>query len=311
MRDAGFRLKFWGVRGSHPATGRGMSGVGGNTTCVEVQAAGHQIIMDAGTGIIHLGQEMMSGNGSKPIVSTLLFTHAHMDHTQGFPFFAPSFRGSTSIHVLGPMAFEQTLEDAIASSMLPPFSPVALHEMPCNMVIRNISETNIVVFRPGEPDPRLDNAYNPSVQTTEQDVRVDIYRSYAHPKGGVLVFRVSYAGRSLVFATDVEGYCGGDQRLIAFSRSADFLIHDAQYELEEYLSPARSTQGWGHSTWEMATEVATQAGVKHLILTHHDPFHADGQVEGIERKARKKFKSSTAAREGMVLDLLAGRVKQP
>jgi len=306
-----FTVRFWGVRGSHPATGPNTQGFGGNTTCVEVNAGGQQIIIDAGTGIIHLGQEMSKNNGGKPIQATVLFTHAHIDHTQGFPFFAPSYRGTTTIHVLGPMALENTLEEAIANSMLPPFSPVALHEMPCRMVIRNITESNTILFREADPEPRLDNIYSPAFPPEEQDVRIGILRSYAHPKGGVLVFRVAYAGRSFVFATDVEGYVGGDQRLIAFARSTDFLIHDAQYEPDEYLSPARSTQGWGHSTWEMAADVAAQAGVKTLIITHHDPFHDDEQVRRIEAKIRAKFPSVFAAREGMILDVLAGTVSAP
>ncbi len=310
MNVSEFRVRFWGVRGSHSATGAAMIGVGGNTTCLEVNADGHQIIIDAGTGIIHLGHEMTKNNGEKAIDATLLFTHAHIDHTQGFPFFPPSYRGTSILRVLGPMALEQTLEEAIAGSMLPPFSPVALHEMPCSMIMRNITESNYILFKNGDPEPRIDNLYNPSFRPAATDVRIGILRSYAHPKGGVLVFRIDHADRSCVFATDVEGYVGGDQRLIAFARGSDFLIHDAQYELEEYLSPTRSTQGWGHSTWDMATDVAKQAGVRNLILTHHDPFHEDKQVEQIEAKAQKKFSATVAAREGMELDLLAGSINQ-
>ncbi|MEW6369119.1 MAG: MBL fold metallo-hydrolase [Acidobacteriota bacterium] len=309
MRQTKFLAKFYGVRGSHPASGSGIDGFGGNTTCLHVEAGGHRIIVDAGTGIINLGQELVKNNGGRPVVATLLFTHAHIDHTQGFPFFAPAYRGTSVINVLGPMAFQQTLEEAIRSSMLPPFSPVALHEMPCHMTIQNIFESNYLVLRPGDREPRIENQYKPGILARRNDVRIGILHSYAHPKGGVLVFRVEHAGRSVVFATDVEGYVGGDQRLISFSRGADFLIHDAQYEIEEYLSPARPTQGWGHSTWEMAAEVAQQAGVKHLLLTHHDPFHDDRQIERIEAKARKQFARTTAAREGMVLDLSAGTIR--
>lgn len=311
MGESTFRAKFWGVRGSHPAPGSAMSAFGGNTTCLQVLAGSHDIIFDAGTGIIHLGQEMTKKNGEKPVVATLLFTHSHHDHTQGFPFFAPFYRGTSSIYVLGPMAFQQTLEASIASSMMPPFSPVALHEMPAQLMIRNICESDYLLFQGGESEPRLDNQYHPRMHQETQDVRIDVMRSYAHPKGGVLVFKITYAGRALVFATDVEGYSGGDRRLINFARGADYLIHDAQYEIEEYLAPIRPTQGWGHSTWEMAVDVAEQAGVANLVLTHHDPFHEDPQVERMEAKARKKFRHCVSASEGLEIDLLARKIQRP
>ncbi|MBI2837950.1 MAG: MBL fold metallo-hydrolase [Acidobacteria bacterium] len=308
MNESSFQVRFWGVRGSHAAPGSRTEHYGGNTTCVEVQAGGHQIIVDAGTGIIHLGQEMVRNNGDKPIVATILFTHGHHDHTQGFLFFAPSYRGSTTLYIHGPMAFQQTLEESMAGSMMPPFSPVALHELPSRLSIRNISERDYLLFQEGTREPRLDDQFHPTLTQGSNDVRVDVHRSYAHPKGGVLVFRISHADRSLVFATDVEGYSGGDRRLINFARGADYLIHDSQYEIEEYLSPSKTTQGWGHSTWEMATDVARQAGVSNLILTHHDPFHDDRQIEAIEVKARARFPRSTAAREGMVIDLVSRKI---
>lgn len=310
MADKGFRIKFWGVRGSHPSPGAHTQRYGGNTTCVEFDVAGHHIIIDAGTGLINLGHEIARQNGNSQIVTTLLFTHSHHDHTQGFPFFAPFYRGTSTIFVLGPMAFQQTLQASIESSMMPPFSPVALHEMPCQMVIRNISETDYILFKSGEREPRIDNQYHPTVESGQDDVRVDVMRSYAHPKGGVLVFRVAHAGKSVVFATDVEGYVGGDRRLIEFARGAHILIHDAQYEDHEYFAPIRCTQGWGHSTWEMATDVANQAAVRHLLLTHHDPSHDDATVQSIETKARARFAPTTAAWEGMEIEVGSGWIPQ-
>jgi ribonuclease BN (tRNA processing enzyme) len=77
------------------------------------------------------------------------------------------------------------------------------------------------------------------------------------------------------------------------------LIFDAQYTPEEY----EKHRGWGHSTWLEATRVAKEAGVKQLILSHHDPSHSDSAVYHIVRHASERFENTIAAREGLEIDL--------
>ena len=127
-------------------------------------------------------------------------------------------------------------------------------------------------------------------------------RSHAHPQG-VFVYRLEMGDRKLVFATDVEGYAGGDQQLIQFARGADLLIHDAEYTTEEYLDGTPPRQGWGHSTWEMSIEVAQAAGVKKLALTHHNAHHDDAFLEDIEQQARALFPATVVVREGLTLNV--------
>jgi ribonuclease BN (tRNA processing enzyme) len=132
-----------------------------------------------------------------------------------------------------------------------------------------------------------------------------VYRSHAHP-GGVHVYRIDYRGRSLVYATDIEGYVGGDRKLAAFARSADLLIHDAQYSEEHYrgqIAGLPSTQGYGHSTPQMACELAHAADVRELVLFHHDPNYADETVAGQEVRARSVFPNVCAAYEGLVINI--------
>jgi len=129
-----------------------------------------------------------------------------------------------------------------------------------------------------------------------------ILRSYSHPQG-VFVYRIEMDNRKLVFATDVESYAGGDQQLIRFARQADLLIHDAEYTAEEYLDGKPPRQGWGHSTWEMAVEAAQAAGVKKLVLTHHNAHHDDAFLEDMERQAQAIFPATLVAREGLTLKI--------
>ncbi len=128
-----FIVRFWGVRGSYPVPGPDTIRVGGNTSCIEVWAGGHLIIVDAGTGIIGLGKELVNEHlaTGKPIVATILFSHTHHDHTQGFPFFEPAYFGASVFYMFGPRilghrAFYEDIEEALQGAMLPPSFPVTL-----------------------------------------------------------------------------------------------------------------------------------------------------------------------------------------
>lgn len=79
-------VRFWGVRGSLPTPGPSTARYGGNTTCIELRIAGEIIIIDAGSGISPLGTALVDEFGMTPISITLLNTHTHWDHIQGFPF---------------------------------------------------------------------------------------------------------------------------------------------------------------------------------------------------------------------------------
>jgi ribonuclease BN (tRNA processing enzyme) len=138
-----------------------------------------------------------------------------------------------------------------------------------------------------------------------ETVIIRIYKSHAHP-GGVYIYRITWRGKSVVYATDTEGYVGMDRKLVAFARDADVLIHDAQYSEEHYhgqLAGFPSTQGYGHSTAAMACEVAAAAETGELVLFHHDPAYSDDLVSAQESTAQKLFSVSRAAYEGFEIIL--------
>ena len=116
---------------------------------------------------------------------------------------------------------------------------------------------------------------------------------------------MDYEGHSVVFATDTEHYSCLDEKLVHLAQGADVLIYDAMYTPEEYAGATGEAPktGWGHSTWEEGVRVARAAGVRSLVLTHHDPDHDDDQVRAIEASAQEAFSETQAAYEGLVLDL--------
>ncbi|MES1218884.1 MAG: MBL fold metallo-hydrolase, partial [Bacteroidota bacterium] len=113
--------------------------------------------------------------------------------------------------------------------------------------------------------------------------------------GGSYAIRLEDEGAVLVFCTDIEHIDGIDQNIVELARNADLLIHDGQYTTEEY----KQYKGWGHSTWRQAIEVALQANVKKLIITHHDPDHDDEFLDKIEKECQEIFPNCVLAKEGM------------
>lgn len=275
------RVTFHGVRGSIATSGVEFARFGGNTTCVEVAFAGQKIILDAGTGLRGLGQKMIAESRvlGKPISATFFFSHLHWDHIQGFPFFMPAFLPDTHLELFGPRDEDGTsLEKVLEKQMAPPNFPVPLGAMASTKKFHTIAGGD-------------GHEVGPFTVTT---------RALCHPQGS-LGYRIEAGGRVFCFATDTEHPSDGgiDEALITLARGADLLAYDAQYTDQEYATK----KGWGHSTYTAAARAAKAAGVKKLLLTHHDPTHGDEVIEAIEREARVLFPEAACAREGSVIDL--------
>ncbi|MFW5878383.1 MAG: MBL fold metallo-hydrolase [Myxococcota bacterium] len=270
----GLSIRFWGTRGSLPSPGPDTSLYGGNTSCVEVRAAGKLIVLDCGSGMRLLGNHLLP---SMPIEAHVFFTHYHWDHIMGLPFFAPIFVAGNKLHLHGETKRDLNVGEILSGQMIQPYFPVT-------MGIECKSEMTMNPVEPGDV-------------VSIDDVRVSCCR-LQHP-GGALAFRVDHQGASLVYATDIEHDDDGNENLVHFARDADLLIYDATYTDEEYPRHL----GWGHSTWRAGVEIAAAAGVEQFVLFHHLPERTDQQMAALERAARQAFSGAVAAREGMVIEL--------
>ncbi|RPJ23199.1 MAG: MBL fold metallo-hydrolase [Chloroflexi bacterium] len=291
------RVKFWGVRGSYPTPGVGTVKYGGNTACVEIRTGERTIILDAGTGIIPLGRELARRSALEVV---LLFSHLHHDHTQGFPFFVPAYMPNARLHIFGPGGTPETLSQVLEHNQSSETFPVSLRDMASSKDIQSVRESQVILW--DEAGVRVAES---TAGAGNDAILIRIHKSYAHP-GGVYVYRITWHGKSVVYATDTEGYVGMDRKLAQFAKDADVLIHDAQYSEEHYwgqLAGFPSTQGFGHSTVAMACEVAAAAEARQLILFHHDPSYTDTRVAGMEAAAQARFNEAQAAYEGLELTL--------
>ena len=132
---------------------------------------------------------------------------------------------------------------------------------------------------------------------------ITFYKSYVHPQDGVMVYKISYNGKSLIYATDKESYLGGDKKFINFSKNCDLLIHDAQYTSEDYLNHHSPKQGFGHSTYEMAIEAMRQSNAKNLVFFHYDPSYDDSKLDKIKELYTSQNKNVYMAYEGFEFNL--------
>ncbi len=292
-----FRVRFWGVRGTYPTPGPHTLRYGGNTACVEVEVGGRTLILDAGSGIIRLSEELLRRADGSPLDVALFITHGHGDHLIGLPFFAPLYEVSAHITFFAPRLAGRDVQELVTPLVSPPYFPVDMQRLPSQRHFHTLTGTEQIVWHADTPEALIE-----PMQATgaEKDVRVLVHLTSSHPQNGAAVYRIEHAGRSLVFATDVEWSERCDPAFLAFIEGADLLIHDSQYTPEEYHG---SKHGFGHSTFITATEVAREAHVGKLVLFHHEPTHDDDQLDAMQAEARTHFAQTCAAYEGLEFDL--------
>ena len=305
-----FKVKFRGVRGSYPVANKDFLEYGGNTSCVEVNVGGHLIILDAGTGLIELGNELMTKyieSGSTltertPVKATILLSHIHQDHIIGIPFFKPMHLASTKLHLFGGVAQDEKLETELSKLLFTKTFPLDLGDIAAELKIKDLNETNYIILRHGE-DPIVTRVYDfYSSECKEDDVVISCYKSFAHPQSGVYVYKITYKRKSLVYASDKESYAGGDKKLIKFARNCNLLIHDSQYTTEDYLSLYTPKQGFGHSTYEMALDAKKQINAEKVVFFHFDPAYDDEKLNELNKAFGKE--DAIMAKEGLEIDIL-------
>src|SRR3989475_491581 len=293
-----YTVTFWGTRGSIPTPGAHTARYGGNTPCVAVEGSGggkgggggrgggQLVILDAGTGIRALGRELVERqNGA--VQAEILLSHAHWDHIQGLPHFKPFFAPGNAVRIWGSRQGTTSLEAILRQQMDPAVFPVPLDALSAKLTVQQVE--------PGE--------------FTVGTFRVQAMR-LRHP-GTTLGYRLTPAagGPSMAYVTDNELGPGGRYEtpaswrkdFVAFLGGVELLIHDAMYtpeELEEH-------RGWGHSTFEEAVALAGDAGVKRLVLFHHEPEHGDEAIDALVAAqslgASGKVTPETAAKIGKLV----------
>ncbi len=272
------KVTFYGTRGSIPVPEKEMIQVGGNTACVLVTFDNDQIvILDSGTGIRKLGNDLIAQGVEQFANIYLALSHSHLDHIQGFPFFKPAYdpRRHFTISLCGKERSGVKLKNIFSGQMRRDYFPVPMDDMGARFTF----------WEPDETDYTARSGIR--VKTSLHTHAIETYG-----------YRFEEKGKILVYITDVEHADGIDPHVVALADNADLLIHDAQYTPEELLEK----KGWGHSSWEQAVEVAERANAKRLALFHHDPEHSDTFLFKMESECKKRFEGAFLAIEGQSIE---------
>jgi len=291
------RVTFWGVRGSIPTPGPKTVKYGGNTACLELRFGKEErlIIIDAGSGIRELAGAILAKDLKKGPINTKIFlTHTHWDHIMGFPFFTPNFIPGTQLEVYGPVSFEDDpLEKVVGGQLQYRYFPVNIDQLAAAITYSRLKE-----------------------DTLDLGGGLKLTTKYLNHPITVLGYKFEYEGKAFCTAYDHEPYRnlfesqpdepGYDEATVregaqaaqeenekvqAFFAGADILVHDTQYTGKEYQA---GKQGWGHSSFEWAINAAHRAGVKHLVLFHHEPTRSDQELEGIYNRCVARIKGRTS-----------------
>ena len=279
-------VTFFGTRGSCPCSGPEYSRFGGNTSCVLIDDGGDEpLILDAGTGLRSLGawlrpQLLAAG---RPLHARLLLTHLHYDHLLGLPFFSPLEDPGALLEVLGPQQGARSLIETIDDVVKPPFFPVQVRDFRGEVRLSEIPE-----------EPTLLG-------------RALVTPGIVPHTGHTLGFRIEVDGKVVVYIPDHQAPLDRTEvapHVIDLCRDADLLIHDSQYDEDEFALKS----DWGHSTMAYAVHVAASSGVRSLALFHHDPSHDDDRLDALEERATALLEAEQlelifSAREGMSISV--------
>jgi len=281
------KITFYGVRGTSPVTQPDFAGFGGETTSILVEGeAGETIAIDAGTGLRELGRDLekKSRDGSELL---FLMTHYHLDHLMGLPAFAPLYREGTSLTIAAPRKKGRTPKTVISRIFSAPLWPLQIDKIPARIDFLTLA------------------ASSASAAFSRGGLRVT-WAPLHHP-GGSTAYRIDEpaTGGSFVFATDVEWRESSPAERKAFLRLCGepgppgLLAFDGQYGEKDYPR----FRGWGHSTRQDAVEAARLAGVKRLLVIHHDPANNDLTLAAAEKRLIKVRPDARLARQGTVVRL--------
>ena len=280
-----------------------VSTYGGNTSCVEVlHRDGHRFVFDMGTGVRELGNALIKEMFERKGLSiSFLLSHIHWDHIQGLPFFGPLYvNKNTGIEnkwtFYGGTNWQKTAEVCLAGQMDPPTFPVSWKEI--EKITASIKCIDV-----------YDMAHFYLAVMSGLTLRC---RKLNHPQE-TYGWRIEPSeGPVIAYTTDNEPFDPAipDPRLLALAKNADVWITDCQYTKDQYNGMySIPHHGWGHSYPEAVAATAVQAGVKHVVLFHHDPASTDSAITSMQYHTQKLVKNYggtttvTAAYEGLSIEI--------
>ena len=261
--EAKVHMTVWGCRSLSPYKGGEPSRYGRETSCVTLEVGDNILILDAGSGIVPLGESLVQSGRYKDL--WLFLSHFHQDHYEGLSLFAPAYAEGYKLNISGANDPDLSLQSRIQRVF--ENAPPELGALAAELQIFEMIEETYDVLPGVQVSPFFSN----------------------HP-GTTLGFVLETERRKIVYCPDSEIYGEQgtalqdyDERLAVIVGGADLLIHDGRYLDSDY----QTRRDNGHSSWVSAVELAARSGVKRLVLFHHDDAYSDKTLDSIGAEAQK------------------------
>lgn len=233
-----------------------------HTSCYFLPSDG--IVLDAGSGLFRL----------TPLIQTeridILLSHAHLDHIIGLTFLLDVMHQQhvQSFHVWGEQAKLQAIREHLFAELLFPAQvPVQFNAIDA------------------QPTIQLGSGGRVSVE----------WRHQQHP-GGSVAYRLRWNDppKTLIYATDTVGDCSSS--CCQWMRRADLLMHECYFRDDQQPWAVKT----GHCWTSRAAQIARDAQVKQLLLTHVNPLATGDDPVGLAT-ATALFAQTLVARDGDVI----------
>jgi len=317
------KIKIFGTRGSVPISNSKSIRYGGNTTCLRLYDGSIPddlaLVIDAGTGFIPMGNEIMANNAKDKI--QIMFTHYHHDHTMGL-FLSPlTFIKKFDIDLFGPLDNGVGCKEMMEHLMVQPYFPVDVRQVRSHFTYSGVNNPHskiLVIHKEGTKIVDLDH-YELIMKHDEfvpigkgkyplsEFIVIKMHKTRHPEKTFSYRFETNQDGKVFVFLTDHENGDGIPISMVEHCKDADLMIIDCQYNRNQYDG---GFSGYGHGTPDYVVRLAEKANVKQVGLTHHDPSSSDDDIDNLVKEAvgcltpgKEKVPYIFACRDFMEIDI--------
>lgn len=237
---------------------------------VVVLAGDHTFLVDCGGATV---DQLLKAGVMPQRISDIFFTHHHSDHNSGFfDVFISSWRTHVNAHQVFPGR----------STPMNVYGPATTQEIISRMRLGFDFDVNLRINYNLSADEGADIHYfesNEGVVYEQKGIKITAFEVDHRPVYPAIAYKFEYNGKAVVISGDTIPV----DNMVKYSRGVDLLIHESYNKkwldalIEKFPDQAASLSNPAkyHSTTHEVAEMARQAGVKHLVLTHHIPAPAE------------------------------------